>query len=201
MPRKAISHSPEFKAPDEREPFTFEGPVSGAFDSAPIEAADDGTGIHIEPDAPKRRRARKPKVEVVQKLEEMQPPDPMLMATCSVGITAAIESAEKYLDWSNPGEKWRATMADLTARWIEKLESDWMKTHPIESALVIHSLVWIVPNTAGSIARMITRRKKSAVKAESKAESKANGQSSNIYLRQKENGENAEDATGTSRAS
>jgi hypothetical protein len=87
------------------------------------------------------------------------PPDPALVASCKMGVHALTGMAEKHLEFSDPGDEWRETMGELTARLFNNLQSDWIKSHPVEAACLLHLSMWVVPNAFMYAGRAITQRK------------------------------------------
>lgn len=111
------------------------------------------------------------------------PPDPALVSTCAFGVLALTGMAERGLGFSDPGDEWRAVMAQLSARWLQQLEGDWLKTHPIEAQMLLHLGMWIVPNSLAIGAAYVKRKVK-----------QRNEQRSDAHLRTETNRENKVDA-------
>lgn len=86
-------------------------------------------------------------------------PAPELVATCSLGLEAITKAAETGLGFTSPSEQWNAVMAKLSARWIEQLEGEWMKTHTLEAMIILHLGTWIVPNSFALAMRMMAKAK------------------------------------------
>lgn len=114
------------------------------------EPAIDDTTPQQPSVAPRRKKYKKRMVASAPAINPLtSEPDPALVQTCSMIIDVVADTGVRYLDFTEPGDKWKFAMSELSARWIGTLESsEWFKNHPIESQLLLMTAQWVVPNVA-----------------------------------------------------
>lgn len=147
-----------------RPPFTFaDEDVKGNTKDEPADlqltapAADQGgTAAPVKrrgaPRGPRKKTVDQPEPAAVEPVEV----DQEFVDIFESGLLQINMQAEKHLEWTDPGDKWRETMARLSAKMYQEAMKN---KNPTFGLLVFHAAIYVLPNAGASIINRLEKRK------------------------------------------